>query len=58
MCYLWSVPGYNTAMRRSVTAAGQMQQPVAMDNAMNTGGTTGLPQHISLHHYYDCSKFC
>lgn len=46
------VPGYNSAVRRSA-ATGQIQQTVCMDNA---GG--GLPQHLNLHHYYDCAKFC
>lgn len=55
LCFILFVSGYNTAMRRSAVAAGQIQQPT-MDNAMNA--STGLPQHISLHHYYDCSKFC
>lgn len=60
--YIRSVSGYNTVMRRSAAAAaaaaaaGQIQQPAVMDNALNSGG--GLSQHIGLHHYYDCPKFC
>lgn len=50
-----SVSGYNTTVMRRSTAAGQIQQPV-MDNSISAGN--GLPQHISLHHYYDCPKFC
>lgn len=49
------VSGYSTVARRSASAAGQTQQTV-MDNSMNA--SSGLPQHISLHHYYDCPKFC
>ncbi|XP_015365359.1 PREDICTED: forkhead box protein B2-like [Diuraphis noxia] len=47
--------GYSTVARRSATAAGQTQHNV-MDNPMNA--SNGLSQHISLHHYYDCPKFC
>ncbi|XP_050521415.1 forkhead box protein D5-A-like [Daktulosphaira vitifoliae] len=45
--------GYNVAMRRQT--GGQVQQP-SLENTMNT--TNGITQHIGLHHYYDCPKFC
>lgn len=70
--YVRSVSGYNTVMRRSAAAtaaaaaaaaataaaaaAGPIQQPAVMDNVVNSGG--GLSQHLGLHHYYDCPKFC